>query len=71
LKVEMRDSQNTVISYYEYNYDGVGNCIKEVDEFGNTSQYAYDAWSRLVSNTLPDRTRVLHTYTPHSTEALP
>ncbi|MQU06766.1 RHS repeat-associated core domain-containing protein [Pseudomonas helleri] len=71
LKVEMRDSQNAVISYYEYNYDGVGNCIKEVDEFGNTSQYAYDAWSRLVSNTLPDRTRVLHTYTPHSTEALP
>lgn len=71
LKVEMRDPHNAVTSYHEYNYDGAGNCVREVDELGNINDYAYDVWSRLISNTLPDRTRVLHTYLPHSTEPLP
>lgn len=71
LKVEKRDADNTVLSYHEFFYDGAGNCIKEVDEYGKASHYAYDVWSRLISNTLPDRTRVLQTYMPHTSEALP
>jgi RHS repeat-associated protein len=52
-------------------YDGLGRCTAQTDALRHTTQFAYDAWSRLVTTTLPNDTKVARTYTAHSTAELP
>lgn len=52
-------------------YDGLGRCTAQTDALRNTTQYEYDAWSRLVTSTLPGDVKVERTYTAHSTAELP
>lgn len=54
------------ISQTSFKYDGVGNCTQEVDALGQITRHRYDAFARLSSTTLPDRTTVHHTYAEHS-----
>jgi RHS repeat-associated protein len=51
-------------------YDGVGNCVSQRNTMDHVSLYSYDARSRLVQTTLPDFTRIVQTYAPHSAEEL-
>ncbi|MHA6161268.1 RHS repeat-associated core domain-containing protein [Pseudomonas sichuanensis] len=52
-------------------YDGLGNCIRRIDERGNETHYAHDAWNRLISTTLPDGTQATRAYQAFSHEELP
>ena len=70
LHIEQLDSNNTIVSLYQFRYDGAGNCVAEIDQRGNETLYTYDALNRLTVNILPDSTRVLHTYASHSNTAL-
>lgn len=45
-------------------YDGLGRLVDSTDELGNCTRYAYDAWGRVVSTTLPDGTVVTRQYAP-------
>jgi RHS repeat-associated protein len=52
-------------------YDGLGRCTAQTDALRHTTYFEYDAWSRLVTTTLPNDTKVTRTYTAHSTAELP
>lgn len=48
-------------------WDGLGRLCSETDELGNMVLRSYDAYSRVISQTLPDGTIVSRTYAPHLT----
>ncbi|WP_339492434.1 RHS repeat domain-containing protein [Pseudomonas sp. EA_15y_Pfl2_R67] len=54
------------ISLSSFNYDGLGNCTREVDALGQVTRHRYDAFARLLNSTLPDLSTVHHTYAEHS-----
>ncbi|WP_295474908.1 RHS repeat-associated core domain-containing protein [uncultured Pseudomonas sp.] len=64
------DAKGLEVSHLGYAYDGLGRCIESTDEYGERTVYAYDAWSRLTENTLPDNSVIIRHYAPHSSEAL-
>ncbi|WP_458377370.1 RHS repeat domain-containing protein [Pseudomonas fluorescens] len=56
-----------------YTYDGLGNCIQLkqlTDEQERVTHYAYDAWKRVSSTTLPDKTIVNRRFADHSSSEL-
>lgn len=53
-----------------FDYDGLGNCVRKVDELGGITRYAYDAFARLTHTTLPDLSSVHNSYAVHSRDAL-
>ncbi|MGN2412504.1 RHS repeat domain-containing protein [Pseudomonas syringae] len=65
------DASGSMVSQIDYVYDGLGRCIQEIDPMRQSTLFSYDARSRLVKTTLPDRTVVEKDYAGHSTEALP
>ncbi|MCF5527095.1 RHS repeat domain-containing protein, partial [Pseudomonas syringae] len=65
------DASGGMVSQIDYVYDGLGRCIQEIDPMRQSTLFSYDARSRLVKTTLPDRTVVEKDYAGHSTEALP
>jgi RHS repeat-associated protein len=59
------------ISEHLYRYDGLGRTEQETDALLKTTKYVYDAFDRMVENTLPDNAVVERRYALHSTEDLP
>ncbi|POA16741.1 sugar-binding protein, partial [Pseudomonas sp. FW300-N1A1] len=66
VKVQQLDGQQKTVSEREYFYDGVGNCVKQYDEMGEPTLFAYDPLSRLSTTTLPDGTLITRHYAEHS-----
>jgi YD repeat-containing protein len=65
---------NERISRHDYEYDGLGRTAKEItgiDGVRRTTSFVYDAFDRLLENTLPLGARVTRTFAPHSSEDLP
>lgn len=48
-------------------WDGLGRLCRETDELGNTTLRSYDAYGRVISQTLPDGSVVSRSYAPHLT----
>lgn len=48
-------------------WDGLGRLCRETDELGNTTLRSYDAYGRVISQTLPDGSVVSRGYAPHLT----
>lgn len=61
------DTHGTEDGRRQYAYDGRHRLCREEDELGNVTEYAYDAWDRVVTQTLPDGSTVSRTYAPHLT----
>ncbi|MBI6704755.1 RHS repeat-associated core domain-containing protein [Pseudomonas viridiflava] len=52
-------------------YDGLGRCTKQIDQLQQETLYRYDAWSRMITTTLPDTSVVERSYAVHSSAELP
>lgn len=68
------DLGDTLISRHDYSYDGLGRTTQEVVGIGGlrrTTGFVYDAFDRLLENTLPDGAKVTRTFAAHSGEDLP
>lgn len=50
-----------------YGWDGLGRLCLEVDELTNETTRAYDAYGRVLTQILPDKSIVIRTYAPHLT----
>ncbi|MFM9489520.1 RHS repeat-associated core domain-containing protein [Pseudomonas monachiensis] len=70
-KIEALDAQDKVVSSREYLYDGLGNCVEQIDEMGESTRFEFDLFARLQSTTLPDYTQVRRIYADHSGDELP
>jgi RHS repeat-associated protein len=73
-RTERFDLAQQRVSLHQYFYDGLGRTHKEIVGFGDvqrTTLYGYDAFDRLVENTLPDEAVVQRSFAPHSREDLP
>lgn len=70
-RVERLDTEAKRVSLHEYFYDGLGRTRREVDGRDYTTLYDYDAFDRLVENTLPGLAVVRRRFVSHSDEDLP
>ncbi|MFG0629875.1 RHS repeat domain-containing protein, partial [Pseudomonas sp. xss_2] len=50
--------------------DGLGNCTQYTNERRGKTTYAYDAWMRLSSTTLPNNNEIKRYFAPHSPDEL-
>ena len=73
-RIERIDLAQQRVSLQQFFYDGLGRTHKEIVGFGEVqrvTQYGYDAFDRLVENTLPNEAVVRRSFAPHSREDLP
>ncbi|MHC8320131.1 RHS repeat-associated core domain-containing protein [Pseudomonas sp. GB2N2] len=70
VKSEQFDLSGKRISLHRYKYNGLGNCVEEIDALGRVTKFSYDAHARLITNTLPDRTVISRSYAAHSATPL-
>ena len=70
-KIETLDANGKTISTRELRYDGLGNCVEQIDELGETTRFVYDSFSRLQITVLPDYTEIHRAYASHSSQELP
>ncbi|MCL6703294.1 RHS repeat-associated core domain-containing protein [Pseudomonas sp. T1.Ur] len=70
-KIEALDAEGKLVSERQYLYDGLGNCVEQIDEMGQSTRFVYDLFSRVQTTTLPDYTEIRRTYASHSGEELP
>ncbi|MBC3479727.1 RHS repeat-associated core domain-containing protein [Pseudomonas sp. SWRI77] len=68
LRLNSDGTQQAEQSWY---YDGLGRCLRKLDERRNAEHYTYDAWGRMLSTRLPDNTLVSRDYAGHSETDLP
>ncbi|WP_460318719.1 RHS repeat domain-containing protein [Pseudomonas ogarae] len=74
IRTERLDLAEQPVSLHRYFYDGLGRTVKEVvgfPEFERVTLYGYDAFDRMIENTLPDTAVVRRSYAAHSREDLP
>ena len=65
------DLADKLYGKHEYFYDGLGRNVREVDARNAVTRSSYDAFGRLVDQTLADRSVVHRDYAGHSSEDLP
>ncbi|MFJ4433957.1 sugar-binding protein [Pseudomonas sp. NPDC089395] len=65
------DLADKLYGKHEYFYDGLGRNVREVDARNAVTRSSYDAFGRLVDQTLADRSVVHREYAGHSSEDLP
>lgn len=73
-RIERLDLGQNRVSLHQFFYDGLGRTHKEIVGFGELQRetlYGYDAFDRLIENTLPDKAVVRRSFAPHSGEDLP
>lgn len=70
VKIEHVDANNVTIGVKTNVYDGLKRLRKHIDEQGYTTQYTYDDWGRVITQTLPDNTVVTKSYDLSSSKAL-
>lgn len=71
IRTSALDATENEIAVETFLYDGLGRTTQQTDPLKIVTRFAYDAWSRLVSSTLPDQSVVTRTYADHSTSDLP
>lgn len=71
IEVHRVDTKGTRISRHQYFYDGLGRTVREVDARQATVRSVYDAFDRLVDQTLADGSKVHREYAKHSSDDLP
>ncbi|USS57412.1 RHS repeat domain-containing protein [Pseudomonas kermanshahensis] len=71
IEVQRVDTKGTPISRHQYFYDGLGRRVREIDARQATVSSVYDAFDRLVEQTLADGSKVHREYAEHSSEDLP
>lgn len=62
------NTQGQLISEQSYFWDGLGRLRKQIDELGHITEWTYDVYDRVFSQTLPDGTIVEKTYVPYLME---
>jgi len=62
LSVTNKDSLDTTLSSYSYQYDNAGNRTRMIEEGGDQTDYTYDDLYRLTGVTYPDSTTASYTY---------
>ncbi|CAI1964863.1 RHS repeat-associated core domain [Serratia quinivorans] len=62
--IDMLDADYNVLSTQKFEYDGKKQLRLQTDENGVITTYDYDAWGRVVAQTLPDESVVRKEY-PH------
>ncbi|WP_109513634.1 RHS repeat domain-containing protein [Pseudomonas ovata] len=73
-RIERTDTAGTSVSLETVTYDGLGRTHEEtqmVDGVARITRFGYDAFDRLLDNTLADGSIVSRTYAAHSSEDLP
>lgn len=65
------DLANKLYAKHEYFYDGLGRNVREIDARNAVTRSSYDAFSRLVDQTLADKSVVHRDYAVHSSDDLP
>lgn len=70
ISVEQQDSAGNIYSKRTMKYDGLNRLRCEIDEYGNSTAYTYDAWGRVVTSTLPEGTVITRLYAPFTSERL-
>ncbi|MHC8314485.1 RHS repeat domain-containing protein [Pseudomonas sp. LB3P31] len=74
VQIQRFDLAKQRISLHRYFYDGLGRTHKEIVGFDSVQRenlYKYDAFDRMIENTLPDTAVVRRSYTEHNSEDLP
>lgn len=69
-KVSNLDAAEAEYATQDYEYDGLGQTTKHTDASRFVTRFAYDAWSRLITTTLPDGSIVTQSYAAHSSSEL-
>lgn len=63
----LMDASDTLQGTRLYGWDGWGQLRSETDEQGNVTKRTYDAFGRVLTQTLADCTVIARTYSPHLT----
>ncbi|WP_353161683.1 RHS repeat-associated core domain-containing protein, partial [Myroides odoratus] len=66
-KEERIDLQGQVVGTKLYYWDGLGRLREEVDELGHSVKRTYDAYGRVLTQTLEDGTTLAYSYVPYLT----
>ncbi|EKB08972.1 RHS repeat-associated core domain-containing protein [Myroides odoratus CIP 103059] len=66
-KEERINLQGQVVGTKMYAWDGLGRLREEVDELGNSVERTYDAYGRVLTQTMQDGTTLEYTYVPYLT----
>jgi len=73
--VTRKDDKGVTVGSLLYAYDGKGNCIEQKHQLsGNVAHitgYAFDAFDRMTSTTLPDGCQITRSFAEHSSSELP
>ena len=73
--VTRKDDKGVTVGSLLYAYDGKGNCIEQKHQLsGNVAHitgYAFDAFDRMTSTTLPDGCQINRSFAEHSSSELP
>ncbi|MEB2621280.1 RHS repeat-associated core domain-containing protein, partial [Pseudomonas sp. YuFO8] len=70
-RTQALDAQGNVLSERQFLYDGLGACVEQINEMGDSTRFDYDLFSRLQTTTLPDSIVIHRTYASHSPGDLP
>jgi len=70
-KIERLNRHGVSAGTQHYEYNGLGQCVKETDEHRNSTRFTYDPWERVTQIQLPDNAKVKRAYAMHSSEDLP
>ncbi|SDA87144.1 RHS repeat-associated core domain-containing protein [Pseudomonas sp. NFACC15-1] len=70
-KVEALDAADKTVSEMQFFYDGLGNCVEQIDPMGEATRFTYDLFGRVQATTLPDYSEIHRTYARHSADELP
>lgn len=62
------DPEGAIESEYFRVWDGLGRLRSETDELENQTERTYDAYGRVLTQSLPDGSVVTRTYAPHMTD---
>jgi YD repeat-containing protein len=68
--IERLETDGTIVSKHQYEYDGLGRTVTEIDARDAITRFVYDEFDRLVANILPGGATVNRTYAEHSPEDL-
>jgi YD repeat-containing protein len=69
-KIVRTTAGGTQAAFQQLAHDGLGRVREHIDAKNNVTRYTWDAFDRVLTQTLPDGTRVTKTYDPNSTDKL-
>ncbi|AVB20919.1 sugar-binding protein [Pseudomonas avellanae] len=69
-QISSLDTSEQVKGTQSFKYDGLGRCTCQTDEAGYSTQFNYDAWSRMITTSLPDESVINRLYAAHSSAEL-